>query len=86
MSADPEAALASVGMIGGIVLLVVTVAIIWIGLAVAVKRWHDRGKSGWWILIQFVPIIGPLWYFIEVFCLSGTAGPNRFGQDPLAQA
>ena len=84
MSADPQAAMASVGMIGGIVLLVVTVAIFWIGLAIAVKRWHDRGKSGWWILIAFVPVIGGLWYLIECGFLKGTTGPNRFGADPLA--
>ena len=79
MSADPEAALASVGMIGGIVLLVVTIAIFWIGLAIAVKRWHDRGKSGWWILV-------PIYGFILTAFLPGTAGPNRFGPDPKGGA
>jgi uncharacterized membrane protein YhaH (DUF805 family) len=34
-------------------------------------------------LIQFVPIIGSIWYFIDVFCLRGTVGDNRFGPDPL---
>ena len=84
VSSDPQAALASVGAIGGLVLLVVTLAGIWIGLAVAAKRWHDRGKSAWWILISFVPVIGSLWYLIECGFLKGTTGSNRFGQDPLA--
>ena len=84
MSGDPEAALASVGTIGSIVLAVFSLVLFWAGLAVAAKRWHDRGKSAWWILIALVPVIGGLWYLIECGFLRGTAGPNRFGADPLA--
>ncbi|NNM71966.1 DUF805 domain-containing protein [Enterovirga aerilata] len=53
-------------------------------IAVAVKRWHDRDKSGWWVLIVFVPVIGWIWAFVENGFLRGTPGPNRFGPDPLA--
>ena len=56
----------------------------WAGLCVAIKRYHDRGKSGWWILIMLVPIVGGIWYFIETGCLRGTDGPNAYGPDPLA--
>jgi uncharacterized membrane protein YhaH (DUF805 family) len=59
------------------------VAIIWSGLALAAKRWHDRDKSAWWILITFVPVIGGFWALIENGFLKGTEGPNRFGADPL---
>ena len=52
-------------------------------LAVAIKRYHDRDKSGWWILILFVPIIGLIWYVVELGFLRGTPGPNRYGPDPL---
>src|SRR5687767_6833371 len=31
------------------------------GLATHAKRWHDRGKSGWMVLINFIPLIGSLW-------------------------
>lgn len=55
-------------------------------LAVAVKRWHDRGKSGWWVLIGLIPIIGPIWAIIETGFLRGTPGPNEYGPDPLAAA
>jgi uncharacterized membrane protein YhaH (DUF805 family) len=68
--------------IGGILEL----AMLWVTLAVAVKRWHDRDKSGWWVLIYIVPIIGWLWVLIENGFLQGTAGPNRFGEDPLRVA
>ena len=52
-------------------------------IAVGVRRLHDVDRSGWWVLIWLVPLIG--WIFIIVWgCTRGTAGPNRFGPDPLA--
>lgn len=59
------------------------IAAVWSGLCLGVKRYHDRDKSGAWVLIQFVPVIGPLWYLVEAGCLAGTPGPNRFGGNPL---
>ncbi len=57
--------------------------LIWITLAVASKRFHDRDKSGWWYLVSLLPfIIGPLWILIECGCLRGTYGPNTYGPDP----
>ena len=56
-----------------------TVLTVWMGLAVSIKRFHDRDKSGLWILIIFVPVIGPLWQFIECGFLAGSDGMNRFG-------
>ncbi|WP_137181828.1 DUF805 domain-containing protein [Roseomonas sp. AR75] len=51
------------------------------GLAVAVRRLHDNGRSGWWILIGLVPLVG--WIVLLVWYLSrGGDGPNRFGPDP----
>ncbi len=55
--------------------------VIWPAIAISIKRWHDRGKSGWWILIGFVPLIGGLWALID---LPGTSGTNQYGPDPLA--
>lgn len=52
-------------------------------LAVAVRRLHDTDRSGWWVLLQFIPVIGPL-VLIWFFATAGTAGPNRFGPDPLS--
>lgn len=64
--------------------IVVTIAMIYPSICVSIKRWHDRDKSGWWILINLVPVIGVLWALIENGFLAGTAGSNRFGNDPLA--
>jgi uncharacterized membrane protein YhaH (DUF805 family) len=84
MSGDPEQIAAAIGPFAGIVIFVFAVIATWISIAVAVKRYHDRNKSGWWVLIVFVPVIGGLWYLIECGFLSGTTGPNTYGPDPLA--
>ena len=40
------------------------------GLAVCVRRLHDIGKSGWWVLIGLVPVIGGIWLLV-LMCLDG---------------
>jgi len=57
----------------------------WGYLAVSVKRWHDRNKSGGWMFIILVPYIGGLWSLIELGMLEGTRGPNQYGSDPRGQ-
>ena len=54
----------------------------WIFLAVHVTRWHDRGKSGLWLLICLVPVIGPIWLLVEMGFLRGSEGWNDYGSDP----
>lgn len=51
-------------------------------LAVTVRRLHDTDRIGWWVLLQFLPVIGPL-ILIWFLATPGTPGPNRFGSDPL---
>ena len=58
---------------------------IWVNIAVQVKRWHDRNKSGLWILIGMVPLIGGIWSFVECGLLPGSRGPNKYGVDPLGR-
>src|SRR5450631_818316 len=60
--------------------LLVVLPSLWIGLVVTVKRWHDRNKSGRWVLVNLVPVVGWLWTLVECGFLKGTTGPNRFGQ------
>jgi uncharacterized membrane protein YhaH (DUF805 family) len=55
---------------------------IWAGLSIMAKRYHDRDKSAWWILIGLIPIIGGIWQLIELGCLRGTEGSNDYGPDP----
>ena len=50
-------------------------------LACGIRRLHDTDRSGWWILISLIPLIGTIW-LIVLMCLDGTSGRNRFGPDP----
>lgn len=75
---------AFLGQAGAILIVIFSLAIIWPALAIQAKRWHDRDKSAWWILIGLLPIIGPIWALVENGFLRGTEGQNRFGPDPLA--
>ncbi|WP_029002061.1 DUF805 domain-containing protein [Azohydromonas australica] len=60
---------------------VVNLLLTWPALAVSVKRWHDRDKTGWWVLINAVPLIGMVWTLIENGLLPGTPGSNEYGED-----
>ena len=59
------------------------VVVLWINLAVQVKRWHDLDKSVFWALINLVPVIGSIWVIITCGFFSGTAGNNHFGSKPI---
>lgn len=51
-------------------------------LGVAVRRFHDTDRSGWWIFIVLIPLIGAILYIVWQ-ATKGTDGENRFGYDPL---
>ncbi|MGF1807380.1 DUF805 domain-containing protein, partial [Aliivibrio sifiae] len=67
---------------GFVVILIALVLNLWESCALYIKRFHDRNKSGWWMLISLVPFIGGLWLLIECGCLSGNEGDNKFGPEP----
>ena len=50
-------------------------------IAVQVRRFHDQDKSGWMVLLAFIPYVGSIIVFVFM-CIEGTRGPNRFGNDP----
>jgi uncharacterized membrane protein YhaH (DUF805 family) len=51
------------------------------GLAVAVRRLHDVGKSGWWMFLSLIPVVGVIWLLI-LFCAEGQSEQNRYGANP----
>ncbi len=51
------------------------------GIGVAIRRLHDTNRSGWWLLIGFVPLIG-LIVLLVFMVLDSTPGENRFGSNP----
>jgi uncharacterized membrane protein YhaH (DUF805 family) len=91
---------------GGLLFLLVFFS----AMAVAIKRLHDRDKTGWWcipflvlpgllqsagnglvspataIVLSIIAAVLSIWGLIELGCLRGTIGPNRFGDDPLVSA
>jgi uncharacterized membrane protein YhaH (DUF805 family) len=50
-------------------------------LAVQVRRLHYVGKSGWYLLLAFIPLIGTIWLLV-LFVTEGDRGPNAYGEDP----
>jgi uncharacterized membrane protein YhaH (DUF805 family) len=60
----------------------VMLAVVWLSTALAARRWHDLGRSGWSILLQVIPIVN-LWCFYMLAFRSGERGVNRFGADPI---
>ena len=54
-----------------------SLALAWVSFASVVRRIHDRGKSGWWALLYFVPGIGWLWTIIECGFLPGKPARAR---------
>lgn len=50
-------------------------------LAVSVRRLHDIGKSGAYILLSFIPLIGFIWLLI-LWCMEGESRPNQWGENP----
>ncbi|WP_328914028.1 MULTISPECIES: DUF805 domain-containing protein [unclassified Streptomyces] len=57
------------------------VAVIVPSLAVTMRRLHDTGKSGWFILLGFIPLVGGIIVLVFV-CTEGDRGQNKYGPDP----
>lgn len=68
---------------GGAIYLLYTLALFIPGLAVAVRRLHDVDKSGWFLLIVLVPLVGMVWLLV-LDCTEGKPGDNEYGSDPKA--
>ncbi|MCO7187914.1 DUF805 domain-containing protein [Pseudoalteromonas sp. XMcav2-N-2] len=68
---------AGVGLVSGLYALAVIIP----SIAVGVRRLHDIGRSGWWMLLTFVPLVGPL--VLLVFnVMDSNPGENEYGPNP----
>lgn len=63
--------------------LVVVLALLLPALAVSVRRLHDIGKPGWWVLIGLIPLLG-LIVLIVFYVKDSEAGTNAYGPNPKA--
>jgi uncharacterized membrane protein YhaH (DUF805 family) len=52
-------------------------------LGLAIRRLHDTNRSGWWVLIGIIPIIGWIWILV-LMASASDSGPNRYGPNPQA--
>ena len=53
------------------------------GLAVTVRRLHDKGRSGWFLLLALIPLVGPI-ILLVWFCTAGSSEDNQYGPNPLS--
>ncbi len=78
-----------------LVFAIISSALVWMGFSLAIKRVHDRSRSGWWALAYGVPlllvvtmpntgskiaaILAAVWYIFELGCLKGEGHHNQYG-------
>jgi len=60
------------------VAVIIYVILFFVNLSLAVRRLHDTDKSGFWIFIGLIPLIGAI-VLLVFYLLPGTPGPNRHG-------
>ena len=61
--------------------LLYTLAVLIPGIAVSVRRLHDTGRSGWWLLLALLPILGAI-ALIVFYCQDSEPGLNQYGPNP----
>jgi uncharacterized membrane protein YhaH (DUF805 family) len=67
--------------LGGTLSFLYSLAILIPSVAVSVRRLHDIGRSGWWILIGIIPVLGAL-VLLVFYCIDSDPGDNEYGADP----
>lgn len=83
MDGDVDRFIANGG--GGIVGLIWIFATIVPALAVLIRRLHDAGKTGWWALVGFIPLVGAI--VLLVFTVTDSSpGENKYGTSPKASS
>ena len=67
----------------GLLTTLYSLAILIPSIAVGVRRLHDTGRSGWWLLIGLIPVLGSI-VLIVFFVLDSEPGENAYGANPKA--
>ena len=61
-----------------VLVVIYGLAVLLPGIAVGIRRLHDTDKSGWWLLIGLIPLVGII-VLIVFFATDGQPGPNQYG-------
>lgn len=69
----------------GLLGVLYALAILLPGIGVTIRRLHDTDRSGWWVLIAFIPVIGAI-VLLVLMVLDGKPGANQYGPDPKEAA
>jgi uncharacterized membrane protein YhaH (DUF805 family) len=67
--------------LGGVLGAVYALAVLVPGLAVSIRRLHDVSKSGWWLLIALIPLLGAI-ALLVFMATDSTPGENEYGTNP----
>ena len=70
---------------GGILGLIYVLGVFLPSVGVGIRRLHDTDRSGWWLLVGLIPLIGFI-ILIVLLALDSTPGDNRFGPNPKGEA
>jgi uncharacterized membrane protein YhaH (DUF805 family) len=73
--------LADMIVAGGILTVLYWLAMVTPSWSVSVRRLHDTGRSGWWLLIGLVPLVGAI-VLLVFYCQDSTPGANEYGPNP----
>ena len=69
------------GTTGQVLGAIYALAVLLPSIGVGIRRLHDTNRTGWWLLVSLVPIVGWIW-IIVLLALAGDGGPNRYGPPP----
>lgn len=67
----------------GVALWLVNLPMLWLLIALCVRRLHDRNYAGGWLLLVLVPVAGAAWLVWQLALRRGLEQENRWGEDPL---
>jgi len=69
------------GATGQVLGAIYALAVLLPSIGVGIRRLHDTNRTGWWLLVSLVPLVGWIW-IIVLLALAGDDGPNRYGPPP----
>ena len=80
---EPSASVAVMSLVLYILVMAINIALAAYVIALGIRRLHDTDNAGWWLLAGAIPFVN-FYVMYLLWIKKGTAGPNRFGDDPLA--